>query len=91
MKNFYDHMRDGVSQSERRLDALMPANLRIDERTQDDLLLFLSEIAGEFNFYNLYNDREGSWKEFFSADLQVVLLTISRLDFTSYQDKYLYL
>jgi hypothetical protein len=88
MKNFFDHMRDGVSQSERRLDALMPANLRIDERTQDDLLLFLSEIAGQFNYYNLYNDREGSWQEFFSADLQIVLLSISKLDFTSYQDKY---
>jgi len=89
MKTIFDHTRDGVSQLERRLDTLMPANLKIDERTQDDLLLFLSDIAGQFNFYNLYNDKEGDWRAFFSADLQIVLLTISRLDFTHYQDKYL--
>ena len=47
--------RDGVSQRQRLLEALVPENVPIDGRQQEDLLLFLYKLAGELTFYNLEN------------------------------------
>jgi hypothetical protein len=86
---FFDHMRDGVSQSERQLEALLPAYVQIDGRSQDDLLMFLAQIASQFNYYNFDNKIDGDWRDFFSADMIILLTGIARLDFTPYQHEQL--
>jgi len=80
-------MRDGVSQSERKLEALLPSYVKLDERSREDMLLFLSGLATQFNYYNTQNKTDGDWKDFIQADLLIMIVTISRLDFTSWQQQ----
>ncbi|QHS58854.1 baseplate J/gp47 family protein [Chitinophaga agri] len=88
MNKLFDYMRDGVSQSERKLDALLPSYVKIDERSQEDLLLFLSELATQFNYYNFQHEIEGDWSEFLQADVLIMVTAISRLDFTRWQEQH---
>ena len=80
-------MRDGISQSERKLEALLPSYVKIDERSREDLLLFLSELSTQFNYYNFQDEIEGDWREFLQADMLIMITAISRLDFTRWQEK----
>jgi hypothetical protein len=43
--------RDGLSQSQRRLPALAPSSIRLDERTGADLLAFATAYARKLTFY----------------------------------------
>lgn len=87
MNTLFDYMRDGVSQTERKLEALLPSYVKIDERSKEDLLLFLSDLSAQFNYYNFQHEIEGDWKEFLQADVLVMIISISRLDFTPWQQQ----
>lgn len=69
--------RDGVSQAGRRLAALNPEYVPIDERSIRDLLAFARAYAGELNFFSVENDEvaiEGTWESFFSdVDLDLAV------------------
>lgn len=80
-------MRDGVSQTERKLEALLPSYVKIDERSKEDLLLFLSDLSAQFNYFNFQHEIEGDWKEFIQADVLIMIIAISRLDFTPWQQR----
>ena len=58
--------RDGTSQPQRLLKALLPENSPIDARREEDLLYFLYQMADQFAYYNHRNEWEGQWQEFFS-------------------------
>ncbi|MBW8686814.1 hypothetical protein [Chitinophaga rhizophila] len=88
MNKLFDYMRDGISQSERKLEALMPSYVKIDERSREDLLIFLSELATQFNYYNFDHNIDGDWKPFLQSDMLVMITTISRLDFTHWQEQH---
>jgi len=55
---------NGTSQAERRLDALDPDNVRVDERSLQDLLGFVRRYAGELRYFGLNNQPSGDWKSF---------------------------
>ena len=57
--------RDGTSQRQRLLDLLRPENVPIDNRSPQDLMLFLSKLAPEFVYYNFKNQPDGGWQGFF--------------------------
>src|SRR5690606_9694907 len=78
-------IQDGISQLERQLEALMPAYVKVDDRSPHELLQLLARLAPQFNYYNFNNRPDGGWEEFFHADLLVMLLTASSLDFTGYE------
>ncbi|GAA0553609.1 baseplate J/gp47 family protein [Chitinophaga japonensis] len=85
MSNFFEHIQDGISQLERQLEALMPAYVKVDDRSPHELLQLLARLAPQFNYYNFNNRPDGGWEEFFHADLLVMLLTAGSLDFTGYE------
>ncbi|WP_149695989.1 hypothetical protein [Chitinophaga sp. CF418] len=87
MNKLFDYMRDGVSQTERKLEALLPSYVKIDERSKEDLLLFLSNLSSQFNYFNFQHEIEGDWKDFIQADVLIMIIAISRLDFTSWQQQ----
>ncbi len=87
MNTLFDYMRDGVSQTERKLEALLPSYVKIDERSKEDLLLFLSDLSAQFNYFNFQHEVEGDWKEFLQADALIMIIAISRLDFTPWQQR----
>jgi hypothetical protein len=71
---------DGLTQDERRLKALMPGHIDVDERDIADLLKFMTESAAQFNYYNLSNRPEGNWEDFFKSDIHILLVFIARFD-----------
>jgi hypothetical protein len=79
---------NGLSRSERFPRALHPDYFKIDERDTGALLYFTIELAGLFNYYNSYNEREGTWEDFFDLDMGVLLTLIARIDIKSSLKEY---
>ncbi len=63
---------DGLSQNERIIPALLPANMKIDERSIFDLAKLVYKIGSQFNFYNFNNEIDGDWQGFFKNDAHVL-------------------
>jgi hypothetical protein len=61
--------RDGTSQGQRILNALLPGYVAVDERSMDDLAAFIVDYAREIVFYNQNNDPDGDWEAFFKRKI----------------------
>lgn len=57
--------RDGTSQSQRLLAALLPSYVSVDERSMDDFRAFAQNFATEIQFFDLTNSPDGNWVDFF--------------------------
>lgn len=57
-------LRDGTSQQQRLLKALLPGYVSVDERSMDDLITFAREYAKEIQFYGADNLPDGDWHDF---------------------------
>ncbi|MCK6641932.1 MAG: baseplate J/gp47 family protein [Bacteroidia bacterium] len=57
--------RDGTSQPQRVLAALLPAYVSVDERSMEDFRSFAQRFAEEIRFYNLTDTADGNWVDFF--------------------------
>jgi hypothetical protein len=74
---------DGMTQDERRIKALDPGYIKIDDRKIEDLLKFMADFSSQINFYNEKNQIDGDWQDFFKSDLNVLVLLITKFDLTS--------
>lgn len=61
--------RDGTSQSQRLLAALLPSYVAVDERSMDDFRAFAQRFATEIQFYNLADAGEADWVDFFTKSI----------------------
>lgn len=59
-------MRDGTSQQQRLLKALLPSYVAVDERSMEDLISFAKKYAEEIKFYSSNNTVDGNWVDFFT-------------------------
>src|SRR6476660_9134278 len=75
---------DGMTQDERRIKALDPDYIKIDDRKIDDLLKFMTDLASQINFYDEKNQPDGDWQDFFKSDINVLVLLITKFDLTSH-------
>lgn len=75
---------DGMTQDERRIKALDPGYVKIDDRKISDFLKFMSDFAGQVNFYNEKDKIDGDWQDFFKSDKNILILLITQFDLTSY-------
>lgn len=57
--------RDGTNQFDRLPEAFNPSYVKIDEKTNEDLLQLISDFAGQVQFYNRENAKDGNWQAFF--------------------------
>ncbi len=57
--------RDGTSQSKRFLPSLDPDYIKLDERSQSDLIQFAKLFAREIQYYDLEYSPDGDWQSFF--------------------------
>jgi hypothetical protein len=60
-------LRDGTSQSQRLLKALLPSYVSVDERSMQDLMTFASNFGKEIKYYNFNNTwlNNDNWQSFF--------------------------
>ena len=70
-------IRDGSGRKNRRLAALSPDFIGIDERKLPDLLEWAKNFAGELQYYNIENEPDGDWKAFFENDISAIISEIS--------------
>lgn len=59
-------LRDGTSQQQRLLNALLPSYVSVDERSMDDLIKFASDFSAEIKYYSGKNTTDGNWSDFFA-------------------------
>ena len=73
-------IRDGVSQRQRQVSALSPDYVKIDESDLADFLVFAYKLSEKVNYYNLKNQQDGNWREFFarSTPVQIALIAKTR-------------
>ncbi|WP_276346593.1 hypothetical protein [Daejeonella sp. JGW-45] len=79
---------DGMTQDERRIKALDPDYIKIDGRTVEELLKFMTDLAGEINFYNEKNQVDGTWQDFFKSDINILIMLITRFDLTRHMAQF---
>jgi hypothetical protein len=83
-----DIVRDGSGQLGRYLKALDPAYAPIDERSMEELLVFIKRYAAQIRFYDIPESNPGgaippaktNWREFFSRDMAVIAAGIATTD-----------
>ncbi|MEM6967095.1 MAG: hypothetical protein AAF573_20195, partial [Bacteroidota bacterium] len=84
-----DHplVRDGRSREERSIAALSPDYVKIDERSQEDILKFLNDYAQQVLLYK----KDGSvknWENFFDFSTPIQVALISKTETTVIQKEY---
>ncbi|OKS86513.1 hypothetical protein [Mucilaginibacter polytrichastri] len=79
---------DGLSQEERKLVALATDSVNIDDRDIADLMKFMASISNQVNYYNSSNQIDGDWESFFTSDINVLIVLISRFDLSAHLNKY---
>ncbi|MFT3681152.1 MAG: hypothetical protein QM791_12820 [Ferruginibacter sp.] len=80
--------RDGTSQQERLLKALLPENAKIDDRKIEEILSFAVEYSRLINYYNLNNEVQGNWACFYKEDPCVLLALLAGTDTDSIETAY---
>jgi hypothetical protein len=55
---------DGINQLKRSLGSLDPAFVRMDPRSNRDMLRFLYALSAQIRFYDLNNEPKGDWRAF---------------------------
>lgn len=74
----------GLSQTERKLEALLPEYVQIDSHQIPDLLKFAADFASQINYYNSSNEIEGNWDDLFYSSPHLLTLLISK--FNAYKE-----
>ncbi len=73
--------RDGTSQKDRLLKALLPENAKIDDRKIEDILSFATEYSKLISFYNTDNKPDGGdWSCFYENDPCILLALLATTD-----------
>lgn len=72
--------KEGISQSERWFNTLVPAYVKIDSRRIPDLIWFIHDLSRKITYYNEQNEREGNWEDFFLSDANILAVLVSRFD-----------
>ncbi|HTL83243.1 MAG TPA: baseplate J/gp47 family protein [Bacteroidia bacterium] len=61
--------RDGTSQAQRLLNALLPSYVLVDEKKLEDLAAFVQNYATKINYFDLADAVDGDWRDFFLKDI----------------------
>lgn len=92
MKNCYTsmsiHEGNGTSQTERWNAALSTDFFLVDERSEEDLILFVQKLASFVNYYDFNNEIEGNWKIFFENESTTILISIAKWNINLLQKQY---
>lgn len=70
----------GAGQTERLLEALIPDNLKLDNRSIQDLIVAAYRYAGLLHYYNEDNEADGDWRCFWEVETLTFLAVLAELD-----------
>lgn len=84
-------VRHGTNQRERLSEALIPGNLRLDDRSLADLVAFVAKFAKHVRFWPTPADDTGDvldWSCFWNKDATVLLAIVAATDINSFRTQY---
>ena len=87
-KHIANIIRHGQTQKGRIKPSLLPDNVKLDDRTISDFILFAQRYSEYIKFYPLSNPSDRHWKAFWSNDISAVLTTIAAFPINDYLDFY---
>ena len=67
----------GTTQTERQRPALQTDFFLIDERKEEDFILFIQRLSRYVSFYNEFDIPDGDWSAFFSKESTAILIYIA--------------
>lgn len=79
-------VRNGTSQAERLLKALVPSYIKIDEKSIEDTLAFAHRYAQLIKFYDSDNQSSSNWQQFYEISMTVLLAVISTAPFKAVEN-----
>ncbi|MCP4254198.1 MAG: hypothetical protein GY775_12475 [Candidatus Scalindua sp.] len=79
-------VRNGTSQSERLIQALLPSYIKIDEKTIEDTVSFAHKYAKLIKYYDKDNQSRDNWQEFFQISSTVLLAIISVVPYKTVEE-----
>jgi hypothetical protein len=68
---------DGISQDERLINSLLPENIKIDDKTNNEIISFITGFARLLTYYNHNDKADGDWYRFLINDTSVFLTLLS--------------
>src|SRR5689334_5819646 len=73
----------GTQQSSRLLTALMPENLKLDDRSIEELISFAGSLSKHVRFWESGNMPEGDWTHFWESDQTTLFAMLAGTDIDS--------
>jgi hypothetical protein len=84
--------RQGTHQRERLLQALIPANLKLDDRAIADLMALVGQLATHIRYWpdtnTLPADDEPNWEKFWQSDATPLLAILAATDLVALRSRY---
>ncbi|MCW3162450.1 hypothetical protein [Chryseobacterium oryctis] len=82
------HQGSGTTQNERLNPALLPDFFLLDERKEEDFILFVQKLSKYVDFYGEYNIKEGDWSDFFESESTSIIISIALWNVDTLQSNY---
>lgn len=82
------HSGMGTTQNDRVKPALQPGYFRLDERSEQDFILFVQKLSAYIKFYNEFDINEGNWSTFFEKESTSILILIANWNIELLQSSY---
>lgn len=79
---------NGSSQYERLLESILPENLKLDDRSIQDLIVHTFEYSKLIRYYDENNQPDGDWSCFWEIEALTFLATLAALDLEEVQAGY---
>lgn len=81
-------IRDGVAQQQRQNAALDPKYAQVDETDLADFLTFAYRLSQRVAYFNLHDQLDGSWHDFFERSTPIQIALISKTRPETLRDRY---
>jgi hypothetical protein len=78
----------GTTQNDRVKPALQPGYFRLDERSEQDFILFVQKLSAYVKFYNEFDVHDGNWSGFFEKESTSILILIANWNIELLQSSY---
>jgi hypothetical protein len=82
--------RDGTSQLQRMIDALHPSYIKVDERSFEDILIYLRKYSEYLKYVDSTdeNTKDSNWLEFIENDITIIISEIIKTDLAQLKKDY---
>ncbi|GLR16712.1 hypothetical protein [Portibacter lacus] len=79
---------NGTHQSARLLKALDPNYVKLEDRDMAIMLAFIADLSEHIKYYNLEDEEDGNWNEFYTSDISIVLASIISTDLEKIEERF---